>query len=176
MANVRSSLPANLIKRIGWAFLPGDGDTSLHPGERGRERLCSHFGSSRPAALSCGGALEDGPPRLLAVPSNLGVWTFLQAGEGLSLVPAATLLQRPCWGEGPRAITVKVTIEHYDLGGDFRDCKTFNLNTFAGEDTIHCPHNFLTFAAPLITRYFNAGRGTPSSTSPWLWQEGQDSE
>ena len=47
----------------------------------------------------CGGALEDGPLRLLAVPSNLGGWTLLQAEEGLSLIPAAALLQRPCRGK-----------------------------------------------------------------------------
>ena len=89
--------------------MPGDGDTSLHPGERERERdFVAILAQVAPPLSPVGGALEDGPPRLLAVPSNLGGWTFLQAGEGLSLVPAATLLQRPCWGEGPGAITVKV--------------------------------------------------------------------
>ena len=70
------------------------------PVERERERESSHFGSSRPATSPpCGGGvLENGPPRLLAVPSSFGGWTCLSAEVGLSPIPAATLLQRPFGG------------------------------------------------------------------------------
>ena len=54
----------------------------------------SHFGSSRPAA-SLGGALEDGPSRVLAAPSTPDGWTLHRAEEGLSLISVAAWLQWP---------------------------------------------------------------------------------
>ena len=58
-----------------------------------------------PPLSPCGGALEDGPSRLLAVPSSFGGWTLLKAGGGLSPIPAAALLHSPL---PLRAITEKV--------------------------------------------------------------------
>ena len=113
-----------------------------------------------------GGALEDGPPRLLAVPSNLGGWTFLQSGVGLSRIPAATLLQRPFGGVRSACNNREGndrTLQPW-RGPSYR--KTFDLHFSAGEVTVHYLLNALTFPAPLIVSYFNAGRGAPSSTSP----------
>ena len=134
--------------------------------ERERER-CSFFGSSRPAALSLwGGALEDGPLRLLAVPSSLGGWTLLQAGGGLSLIPAATLLQRPL--KGPlllRAITVKVKFENLrrPCGGPGYSKHLF-LSTLAREGTLNFFHRLLSFAIAPTAHYLAVGRGRPSAT------------
>ena len=136
--------------------------------ERERERESEPFWLKSTCRFSSlwGGALEDGPPRLLAVPSNLGGWTFLQAEVGLSRIPAATLLQRPFGGVRSACNNREGndrTLQPW-RGPGYR--KTFDLHFSAGEVTVHYLLNALTFPAPLIVSYFNAGRGTPSSTSP----------
>ena len=111
--------------------------------------------------------LEDGPPRLLAVPSSFGGWTLLSAEEGLSPIPAATLLQRPFGGRVRPSCNIREghgrTLFPWRGRGD---CKTFQLNLSTGELTVHCLFHAFTFLTPLNDSYLNVGRGTPSTTCP----------
>ena len=65
---------------------------------RERERVTAILAQvDLPLLLLVGGGAGGRPPRLLAVPSNLGGWTFLQAEVGLSRIPAAHFASQALW-------------------------------------------------------------------------------
>ena len=117
-----------------------------------------------PPLSPCRGALEDGLPRLLAVPSSLGAWTFLQAGGGLSHIPAATLLQRPSDRSLAASNNREGEVQNTTILGGPGDCKYPNLNALAREGTLNSIRCFLPFTITLITCCLGVGRGRPATT------------